>query len=80
MSIAIVLGTRPEIIKISPVIRECQKRGLDHFVLHTGQHYSHLMDGVFLEDLELPKPLDMTLKLLAGQFWTTKVTKLLPKI
>ena len=56
MSIAIVLGTRPEIIKMSPVIRECEKRGLDYFVLHTGQHYSYEMDKVFFIDLELPQP------------------------
>lgn len=54
MSIAIVLGTRPEIIKMAPVIRECQRRGLDHFVLHTGQHYSYEMDRVFFDQLELP--------------------------
>lgn len=33
MSIGIVLGTRPEIIKMAPVIRECQKRGLDYSVI-----------------------------------------------
>lgn len=54
MSIAIILGTRPEIIKMAPVIRECQRRGLDHFVLHTGQHYSYEMDRVFFDQLELP--------------------------
>jgi UDP-N-acetylglucosamine 2-epimerase (non-hydrolysing) len=54
--IAIVLGTRPEIIKMCPVVRECQKRELDHFVLHTGQHYSYVMDKVFFEELELPDP------------------------
>jgi UDP-N-acetylglucosamine 2-epimerase (non-hydrolysing) len=53
--IAIVLGTRPEIIKMSPVIRECEKRGLDYFILHTGQHYSYTMDRVFFEQLELPE-------------------------
>ena len=52
--IAIVLGTRPEIIKMSPIVRECQRRGLDHFVLHTGQHYSYAMDRVFFEELGLP--------------------------
>ena len=52
--IAIVLGTRPEIIKMSPVIRECEKRGLDYFILHTGQHYTYNMDKVFFEQLELP--------------------------
>jgi len=53
MSIAIVLGTRPEIIKMAPVIRECRQRGLEHFVIHTGQHYSYEMDRVFFEELEL---------------------------
>ena len=52
--IAIILGTRPEIIKMSPVIRECEKKGLD--ILHTGQHYSYEMDRVFFGELELPQP------------------------
>lgn len=55
MKISIVLGTRPEIIKLSPVIRECERLGLDYFVLHTGQHYSYNMDRVFFEQLELPE-------------------------
>jgi UDP-N-acetylglucosamine 2-epimerase (non-hydrolysing) len=53
---AIILGTRPEIIKMSPIIRSCEKRGIDYFVLHTGQHYSYDMDRVFFEDLRLPTP------------------------
>lgn len=55
MKVCIVLGTRPEIIKMSPVVRECERRGLDFFILHTGQHYSYSMDGAFLEQLRLPK-------------------------
>jgi UDP-N-acetylglucosamine 2-epimerase (non-hydrolysing) len=55
MKICITLGTRPEIIKMSPVIRECEKRGLDYFILHTGQHYSYKLDRVFFEQLELPE-------------------------
>lgn len=54
--ISIILGTRPEIIKMSPIIRECETQGHDYFVLHTGQHYSYEMDGAFFDDLELPKP------------------------
>ena len=54
--ISIVLGTRPEIIKMSPVIRECEEKGLDYFILHTGQHYSYEMDRVFFDELELPQP------------------------
>ncbi|MFX0134626.1 MAG: non-hydrolyzing UDP-N-acetylglucosamine 2-epimerase [Candidatus Hodarchaeota archaeon] len=55
MKISIVLGTRPEIIKMSPVVRECKRRGLDYFILHTGQHYSYNMDRVFFEHLGLPE-------------------------
>lgn len=56
MKIAVVLGTRPEIIKMSPVIRELEGRNVDFFILHTGQHYSYNLDKVFFEQLELPHP------------------------
>ena len=54
MKISIILGTRPEIIKMSPVVRECETQNLDYFILHTGQHYSYNLDKIFFEDLELP--------------------------
>lgn len=54
MKIAIIVGTRPEIIKMSPVIRKCEHLRSDYFILHTGQHYSYNMDKVFFEQLELP--------------------------
>jgi UDP-N-acetylglucosamine 2-epimerase (non-hydrolysing) len=56
LRIAIILGTRPEIIKMSPIIRELQRRNLKFLVLHTGQHYSYDMDRVFFEQLSLPEP------------------------
>jgi len=56
MRVAIILGTRPEIIKMAPVIRELEKRKSDFFILHTGQHYSYNLDKVFFEQLELPHP------------------------
>ena len=52
--ICIIIDTRPEIIKMSPVVRACERRGADWFVVHTGQHYSHHMDRVFFEQLGLP--------------------------
>jgi len=55
MKVSIVLGTRPEIIKFSPIICECERLGLEFFILHTGQHYSYNMDRVFFEQLELPE-------------------------
>lgn len=51
--IAIILGTRPEIVKFSPIIRECKRLDLDYLIIHTGQHYSYNMDKVFLEQLKL---------------------------
>lgn len=54
--IGVVVGTRPGIIKFSPVIRELCNRNADFFIIHTGQHYSHNMDGKFFEDLQLPEP------------------------
>ena len=51
----IIIGTRPEIIKMSPVVRACERQeGSDWFVLHTGQHYSYGMDRVFFEQPGLP--------------------------
>lgn len=54
MKISIILGTRPEIVKFSPIIRECLTQNKDFFILHTGQHYSFNMDNVFFNQLNLP--------------------------
>ena len=56
MKIAIVVGTRPEIIKMAPVVRACLDRGVPYLLLHTGQHYSFELDGVFFAELGLPAP------------------------
>lgn len=53
---AIVFGTRPEIIKLAPIIKECQAKNVPFFTIHSGQHYSYGLDRIFLEQLELPKP------------------------
>jgi len=56
IKIGIILGTRPEIIKMGPIIHLCQKRQLNFFILHTNQHYSRNLDKIFFEELELPQP------------------------
>ncbi|MEW6983593.1 non-hydrolyzing UDP-N-acetylglucosamine 2-epimerase [Colwelliaceae bacterium 6471] len=56
MKIGIIVGTRPEIIKMAPVIRECQKRDIPYFIIHSNQHYSKEMDSIFFEELHLPAP------------------------
>jgi len=52
MKVAIVVGTRPEIIKMSPIMRALK----DFYIIHTGQHYDYSMDRVFFEQLQLPEP------------------------
>ncbi len=54
MKVAVVLGTRPEIIKMASIIRQLGKRQVDYFILHTGQHYSYYLAQVFFDQLKLP--------------------------
>jgi UDP-N-acetylglucosamine 2-epimerase (non-hydrolysing) len=54
--ICIIYGTRPEIIKLSPLIRYCREKKIDFFCIHTGQHYSYQMDEIFFKELNLPLP------------------------
>ena len=49
-------GTRPELIKLAPILWEFERRGLDYGWVWTGQHYDYNMSSVFLEQLNLPKP------------------------
>jgi UDP-N-acetylglucosamine 2-epimerase (non-hydrolysing) len=56
VKIAVVVGTRPEIIKMAPVVRACQACGVPYVFCHTGQHYSYELDGVFFRELDLPAP------------------------
>ena len=47
MKIAFIIGTRPEIIKMAPLIDLTEKWGIDHILIHTGQHYDHEMSQKF---------------------------------
>ncbi|MGB9675675.1 MAG: non-hydrolyzing UDP-N-acetylglucosamine 2-epimerase [Candidatus Bathyarchaeales archaeon] len=56
MAIMVVVGTRPEIIKMAPVVREMQKRDMPITFVHCGQHYDYNMSQQFIDELELPTP------------------------
>jgi len=60
-----VIGTRPEIIKMAPIIHECERRDIDLFLLHTGQHYSESLSSQFFDDMSLRAP-DMNLNIGSG--------------
>lgn len=61
----ILVGTRPEIIKMAPLIRAFKRRGLPFILVHSGQHYDYNMSEKFFEELELPCP-DANLKISAS--------------
>ncbi|MBO4918735.1 MAG: UDP-N-acetylglucosamine 2-epimerase (non-hydrolyzing) [Erysipelotrichaceae bacterium] len=55
LKLMIVVGTRPEIIRLSEVIKKCEKY-FDVVLVHTGQNYDYELNGVFFEELGLKQP------------------------
>jgi len=64
MKLLLIVGARPNFMKIAPIIREIKRVNsfhlspfpFRHLLVHTGQHYDYEMSKVFFEDLELPEP------------------------
>lgn len=50
-----IVGTRPEIIKLSEIIKKCDKY-FDHILVHTGQNHDYTLNQIFFEELELRNP------------------------
>ena len=55
LKLLIIVGTRPEIIRLAAVIKKC-RRYFDTILAHTGQNYDYNLNGVFFHDLELEDP------------------------
>lgn len=55
LKLLIIVGTRPEIIRLAAVIQKC-RRYFDTLLAHTGQNYDYNLNGVFFHDLELEDP------------------------
>ena len=55
LKVLIIVGTRPEIIRLAAVIKKCRKY-FDTMLAHTGQNYDYTLNGVFFRDLELDDP------------------------
>jgi len=55
LKLLIIVGTRPEIIRLSAVITKCRKY-FDCILAHTGQNYDYNLNGVFFKDLKLDAP------------------------
>jgi UDP-N-acetylglucosamine 2-epimerase (non-hydrolysing) len=54
--VVVVTGTRPEIIKMAPILRALKEAALPHVFVHCGQHYDYNMAQQFIENLELAVP------------------------
>ena len=55
MKVATIVGTRPEIIRLSRVMAALDKY-TDHVLIHTGQNYDYELNQIFFDDLEIRKP------------------------
>ena len=55
-TVMVVVGTRPEIVKMAPIVRALQKHKIPTTFVHCGQHYDYNMSQQFIEELELPSP------------------------
>lgn len=55
MKICVVVGTRPEIIKMASIINELDRKNIDYDLIHTGQHYDLNLSEVFFDELNLPR-------------------------
>ena len=51
-----MVGARPQFIKLAPMATAMESRGIDHVIVHTGQHYDYDMSDVFFRDLHIPAP------------------------
>ena len=68
VSVLCVAGTRPEIIKMAPVIKALQRYSdVDLAFIHSGQHYDTNMSKVFIKELDIPQP-DENIKVGSGSY------------
>ena len=56
MRVLSIVGARPQFIKLWPISQAADRAGIDHTVLHTGQHYDASMTDIFFRDFGLPIP------------------------
>ena len=85
LKVITIVGTRPEIIRLSRVIPEMDKY-FDHKLIHTGQNYDYELNEIFFKELNLRKP-DIFLKAGGGSSAETignvierKITAAIPKV
>ena len=56
MKLLSVVGARPQFVKLAPIARAASAAGVEHVIVHTGQHYDPMLSDVFFQDLGIPDP------------------------
>jgi UDP-GlcNAc3NAcA epimerase len=56
MKVVSIVGARPNFVKMGPVHKALIGSGIEHLIVHTGQHYDYEMSDIFFTDFDLPKP------------------------
>lgn len=78
MNLVVLVGTRPNFVKLAAVVKSCREKSVDIKIVHTGQHFDEEMSGGFFRDLDIPKP-DVNLGIYGGNF-DDQIGRLIPKI
>lgn len=56
MKVTSIVGARPQFVKLAPIAKAFAEAGVEHLIIHTGQHYDPMLSDVFFTDLGIPAP------------------------
>ena len=56
MKVGLIFGTRPQVIKLAPLIKELKKKKINNVLINTGQHYDYELDKIFFKELDIRMP------------------------
>jgi len=80
IKICLIVGARPNFMKISPIIKELKKHSVfDYRLIHTGQHYDKNMSSIFFEELNIPFP-DINLNIDTKQTQIKVISEIMVKL
>jgi len=80
IDIMVVVGTRPEIIKMAPIIRALQENSLPFTLVHCGQHYDYNMSKQFIEELGLPEPTCFEVRAYSPGLQTSRIITIVERV
>lgn len=79
--VMVVVGTRPEVVKMAPVIRALQRARIPFCFVHSGQHYDYNLSLQFVEELGLPKPdVSLRLRVVSPGLQTGRILSLMDRV